>query len=123
MIRKLWLKWKYRGESKTELMQLLDLSIKAGRRVNHDLAHCISDLGMAYYQMERAGLDTGWKTIDIYRDRQDMWSKVFYPLGGIKNYRTEMMMEQLRLQCEINRLKDLCIKHGIEPENPLDIPF
>ena len=104
------------------LVQMLDLSIKAGRRVVHDLDHCISDLGMACYMLEREGIRP-LKTADVYRNRSNMWRSIFYPLKGMKNYRSEMLAEQMRLEDEIRRLKKLCADNGIDPEDPEAIPF
>lgn len=117
-----WLKWYYRKESNVELMLLLDLSIKAGRRVTHDLGHCVSCLGMAEYRLgEEQGKRHSYK--DRYKERQEMWKKIFYPLNGMKNYRNQLHNELMDKDVEINRLKQLCIDNNIDPTDPNEIPF
>lgn len=115
-----WLKWFYRKESKDELMVLLELSIKAGRRVTHDLGHCVNDLAMREYQQ---GDESPHRSSRRYKQRQEMWENLFYPLRGMKDYRTSVFMELLDKEREIARLKKLCKDNNIDPENPNDIPF
>jgi len=89
---------------------LLELAIKSGRRVLHDLDHVISDL------------PTDHPFKKDYRERAKMWHTVFYPDNGMKNYLTEMHYQIRRLEVELSVAKDKLKLYGISNTDP-NLPF
>lgn len=90
--------------------ELLRLMVKAGRRCAHDLAHAADDVS----DRESAAM---------WRERARMWIGLFYPDGGPKDYRDELHRDIARARAEAQRLRALCIEHGIDPTDPGGTPF
>jgi hypothetical protein len=89
--------------------ELLELTIKAGRRLMHDFHHLLSEVPD----------DNQFK--EVYTKRAAMWKGIFYPDDGPKNYRASLHYEISNLEMENSRLKALLKKHGIDPNE--DHPF
>ena len=89
--------------------EMLELAIKAGRRLMHDFNHMLSEVPD----------DNEWKK--EYRERGAHWQSVFYPDDGMKNYRTRLHQEIMNLNHQLARAHKLLIEHGIDPTP--DLPF
>lgn len=74
--------------------ELLELSIKSGRRLMHDFNHLIDELPNNHPSKK------------MYRERAEIWQSIFYPDNGMKNYRTQLHVEIDRLNSEVRVLKD-----------------
>lgn len=96
----------------SEMQELLELMIKSGRRCAYDLSHAASDL--SFKHPEKA---------DMYGCRANMWLTIFDPAKGGKDYRSSMHREIFQLECEVKRLKDLCIQNGVDPTDGNALPF
>lgn len=117
-------RWLWRDTDRKGLMEMLDLSIKSGRRVTHDFHHCISMFESAEDQLEKLGVQRpGDGYSKMFRQRADMWHDIFYPLNGMKDYRAELYRDISNLKSEIRRLERLCEKHNIDHADPESIPF
>lgn len=89
--------------------EMLELCIKAGRRLMHDYQHMLNEVpDDNYFKKE-------------YRERGNMWKDIFYPDDGMKNYRTRLHQVIMNLEFDLDRAKRLLKEHGIDP-NP-DEPF
>lgn len=122
-VRLWWFRWVYSRSTDTELMTMLDLSIKAGRRVTHDLGHCYQELAMLESMHERATGKKHRRQSGTYRSRYDMWMSIFYPLGGMKDYRSQMFKQVSELEQEVRRLRQLCEENGIDTASKDELPF
>ena len=89
--------------------ELLELSIKAGRRAVHDFDHLLN----------QCELSEGDKA--FFRERLDMWKKIFYPDDGMKNYRAKLHYDINYLQTQLDVAQKLLREHGIDPEP--NLPF
>ncbi len=89
--------------------EMLDLSIKSGRRLMHDYKHMLSEVPE----------DNMFKK--DFQERGEMWESIFYPDNGMKNYRSELVQTIMNLEFELSRAKEQLKKHNIDP-NP-DLPF
>ncbi len=89
--------------------EMLELAIKAGRRMMHDFDHMLNEVPD----------DNEWKK--EYRERGRHWRSIFYPDDGMKNYRSELHKEIARLGNRLSVAHKLLIEHKIDP-NP-DSPF
>ncbi|MDS1141764.1 hypothetical protein RE432_15085 [Pusillimonas sp. SM2304] len=85
--------------------ELMELIVKAGRRCAYDLAHAADWLP-----------DPGSQA--TYRARAKMWINIFDPANGPKDYRHRLHQEIFMLERRIERLKALCIKHGVDANHP-----
>lgn len=95
----------------TELKELLELTIKAGRRCAHDLKH-------ATHEIYRNGDN---EMYELFRNRADYWKTVFYPEDGPKNYRAGLHHEISDLEYKVEKLRQQLLDNGIEPCD--NIPF
>lgn len=89
--------------------EMLELVIKAGRRLMHDFKHMLDEVPN----------NNAFK--DTYQQRAKIWENIFYPDNGPKNYRSSLHQEIMRLEFELKRTKDLLKKHGIDSTE--DLPF
>lgn len=64
--------------------EMLELAIKAGRRMAHDYQHMVNEL-----------LRNNVLSADLFQDRAKHWESIFYPEDGLKDYRTKL---HLRIQ-------------------------
>lgn len=95
--------------------ELLELIVKAGRRVTHDLEHAAADIMLC---MDRKAAS------DMWHARSQMWRKIFYPANGAKDYRHRLHSEIFKLEDDVKKLKQQLISAGITPcTNDDDIPF
>jgi len=85
--------------------ELMELVVKAGRRCAYDLAHAADSLS-----------DSGQR--DIFRARAQHWLGIFNPANGPKDYRHRLHQELVMQDFRIERLKALCIKHGVAANHP-----
>lgn len=99
--------------------ELLRLMVRAGRRCAHDLQHAASDISVSYRHTpeDREALTIQWS------ERARLWQGIFYPVGGLKDYRDELHAEIEKLGDEVKRLKTLCLANGINPHGSEDMPF
>lgn len=84
--------------------ELLELSIKAGRRMMHDYKHMLSEIPANNVNRQE------------FQQRGKIWESIFYPDNGMKNYRSELHLEIDNLRISLKIAQDLLIKHGIDPE-------
>jgi len=89
--------------------EMLELSIKAGRRAMHDFDHMLNEVPEGNM----------WKK--EYRERGKHWKSIFYPDDGMKNYRNSLHKEIESLDYQLRKARELLVKHGIDP-NP-DLGF
>jgi hypothetical protein len=80
------------------------LTVRAGRRCAHDLAHAADDVRDA-------------ETATMWRERAQQWARIFYPAGGPKDYRDELHREIWQQQREVERLRTLCKANNIDPDS------
>jgi hypothetical protein len=97
-------------DPKEELAEMLQLSIKAGRRCVHDFDHAVDEIRDPATQ-------------EFFRERIETWRSIFYPDNGVKNYRHELHQTIYSLETQVERLKALCRANGIDPQDPEGIPF
>ncbi len=99
-------------ESKEDLFiiqkEMLECSIKAGRRMAHDYKHIL-----AYIPKDC------WLRKD-FTERCKMWESIFYPENGVKDYRNELHSTIEKLEFELQRATKLLEKNGITYLNPFD---
>jgi hypothetical protein len=89
--------------------EMLELAIKAGRRLMHDFDHAINEIPE----------DNRFR--HVFLSRAEHWRTIFYPDNGIKNYRNSLHQEIDNLERELMRLKKLLTDSGIDPYGHL--PF
>lgn len=95
--------------------ELLRLMVRAGRRCAHDLAHAADELALPLAQRKDAA--------QAWHERAQMWTRIFYPASGPKDYRDELHHEIWRLGQEVERLRSLCRERGIDPDDGGAPPF
>lgn len=95
-----------------EILQkdLLELSIKSGRRLLHDFDHLLSELPKDHFFK------------DDFKERSKIWHSVFYPDNGMKNYLTQMHYDIRFLEIKLRSAEEKLKKHGIDNINP-DLPY
>lgn len=91
------------------LSEMLELSIKAGRRMMHDYKHMLSEIPE----------DNLFK--DDFKERAQTWESIFYPDNGMKNYRAKLHKEIERLQWELDHANKKLKEHGLSQDD--DLPF
>jgi hypothetical protein len=89
--------------------EMLELVIKAGRRLMHDFDHMLNEVPK----------DNPFKK--DFQERAQLWRDIFYPDNGAKNYRSRLHQELMNLEFELSRTKRLLQHHGIDPDP--DLPF
>lgn len=102
------------GDPQHVQREVLRLTIKAARRCAHDLEHAASDVLLS---RDRREASNEWHA------RARMWQSIFYPDGGPKDYRDDLHREIANLEGRVERLRDLCIQHGVDPDDGEDLPF
>lgn len=118
MINRLWQLWKMRDTPYAHLAELHALVVMAARRCNYDLGHALQDIPLTHnkeYDDERGR--------HFFSDRHHMWEEVFNPADGGKHYRHRLHHKIIDLTHEVERLKELCAKHGIDDKDPTGPPF
>ena len=89
--------------------EMLELSIKAGRRLMHDFKHMLSEVPKdAMFKKD-------------FEERGKMWEDIFYPDHGMKNYRSDLHQTIMNLEFDLERANRLLKEKGIEP-GP-DLPY
>jgi hypothetical protein len=89
--------------------EMLELSIKAGRRLMHDFKHMLNELPKgAMFKKE-------------FEERGKMWEDIFYPDHGMKNYRSELHQTIRNLEFDLERANRLLKEKGIDPRP--DLPY
>lgn len=91
------------------LKELLELSIKAGRRMMHDFDHMLNEVPD----------DNDYKK--EYRERGKHWQTIFYPDDGMKNYRARLHYTIAELDRTVVKLKQQIINLSQIPDDGL--PF
>jgi hypothetical protein len=91
------------------LEEMLELSIKAGRRMYHDYKHMLDEISE----------DNRFK--EDFRERGKIWHSIFYPDNGMKNYRAELHREIEHLEWENRDLKKKLVEQGKDPND--DLPY
>lgn len=89
--------------------EMLELTIKAGRRLMHDFNHMLNEIPETSTEKE------------MYSSRGKMWGDIFYPDDGPKNYRSSLHQEIIELEFKLNRAKKLLVENNIDPDP--DSPF
>lgn len=92
------------------LQEMLDLSIKAGRRMYHDYNHMLSEIpndNMFY---------------EDFKERGKVWHSIFYPDNGMKNYRAELHKDIEQLEWELSQAKKQLAAAG-KPVDDDDLPY
>lgn len=89
--------------------ELLELSIKAGRRLMHDFNHLLNEIpGDNPVKSE-------------FEQRAAMWHSVFYPDNGMKNYRAELHQRISWLEVRLSVAHDQMRAAGLVVDQ--DLPF
>ena len=91
------------------LKEMLELSIKAGRRMMHDFNHILDEIPH----------DNPVKK--EFRERAQIWKSIFYPDNGMKNYRADLHREIESLEWENNTLKKRLVEERKDSSD--DLPF
>jgi hypothetical protein len=89
--------------------EMLELSIKSGRRLMHDFKHMLSEV------------PDGSILKKDFEVRGKVWEDIFYPDHGMKNYRSELHQTIINLDFELERVKRLLKEKGIDPTP--DLPY
>lgn len=89
--------------------ELLEITIKAGRRLMHDFNHMLSEVPKENMFLKE------------YQERAQIWHDIFYPDDGPKNYRNNLHIIIDNLDSKLSRAHNQLIKHGIDPNEHL--PF
>jgi len=89
--------------------EMLELTIKAGRRMMHDFKHAIDEI-------PSVNPNKG-----MFQERAKIWGNIFYPDDGPKNYRSSLHLEITNLELEILRLKKILESHNID--STPNLPF
>ena len=113
-MKKLWFYivcWKHRKYTRFEMFEQYVLILKAARRCAYDLGHASSEIK----HNDNFGSDFYW-------EQHEGWLDIFSPTGA-KDYRHKLHQQIDNREYEIERLKKLCVKNGIDPEDPDAIPF
>jgi len=84
--------------------ELLELITKAGRRCAYDLRHA-------------ADLCADRAVGEEFRERADMWLKIFNPANGPKDYRNKFHHEIYALERRLHQMAELAKKHGASQED------
>lgn len=90
------------------LKEMLDLSIKAGRRMMHDFNHMLDEVPE----------DNRFK--EDFRERAKIWRSIFYPDNGMKNYRAELHKEIEELEWQLRQAKEKLKEQGKSED---DLPY
>lgn len=97
-------------ENQVEILkEMLELSIKAGRRMYHDYKHMLSEISPDNH------------FYDEFKERGKIWRSIFYPDNGMKDYRSELHMTIIRLENSLSVANKKLKEHGIDYEDGL--PF
>lgn len=97
-------------EDQVEVLQeMLELSIKAGRRMMHDFNHMLDEIPK----------NNSFK--EEYRERAQIWRSIFYPDNGMKNYRADLHREIEQLEFKLSQAKKKLKEHGLIEDDGL--PF
>lgn len=89
--------------------ELLELTIKAGRRLMHDFDHLLNELPKSNINKKE------------YEERAKLWRDIFYADNGPKNYRTELHLIIDRLEIKCSMLEDRLKKYGLNHID--DLPY
>lgn len=89
--------------------EMLELSIKAGRRLMHDFKHMLNEVPEGSMFKEQ------------FAERGKMWENIFYPDDGMKNYRSRLHQTIMTLEFELERANRLLKENGIDPRP--DLPY
>jgi hypothetical protein len=88
--------------------ELMELTIKAARRVLHDFDHLLNEVQAVEIRNE-------------FRERARMWKTIFYPDDGNKNYRSKLHYVISELEMKVSAAHKLLKDNNIDPEP--DKPF
>ena len=98
----------------TELNQasgkVLLSTLAAGRACAHDLKACIP-------HVESEHIRNGFEI------QADMWLEATSSISGLVAFRTDLIDMAKEREQEIQRLRELCVKHGLNATDPDEIPF
>lgn len=111
-LRQWWLTFAYRYNTVGEMAVMLDNTICHARRCAYDLRHAASSIACSTEGESRE--------YRIYRDRAQMWIKLFAP-NGQKQYRSEMMNDFMKMESRIEELERIVDKAGLPDPNRM--PF
>jgi hypothetical protein len=89
--------------------EMLELSIKAGRRLMHDFKHLLNECPEGGFFKEE------------FKERGEMWEAIFYPDDGMKNYRSRLHQRIMDLEFNLERARKTLKDNGIDPDSHL--PF
>ena len=89
--------------------EMLELSIKAGRRMMHDFKHMLREVPN----------DNMFKK--DFEERAEIWESIFYPDDGMKNYRSELHLTITRLEVKLSSAHQKLKNLGVDPDG--DLPF
>ena len=97
------------GDQIEMLQEMLELSIKAGRRMMHDYNHMLDEIPN----------DNMFK--EDFEERAKIWRSIFYPDNGMKNYRAELHREIETLEWKLTQANKKLKEHGLIADD--DLPF
>lgn len=82
--------------------ELLELTIKAGRRLMHDFNHLLDEIPDSNVNRKE------------FEERAIIWRDIFYPDNGPKNYRTELHLTIDQLDSKLSKAKLRLKENGID---------
>lgn len=89
------------------LQEMLELSIKAGRRMYHDYKHMLSEI------------PSDNRFYDDFKERGEIWRSIFYPDNGMKNYRADLHREMEQLEWKLSQANKQLKEHGLISDDGL----
>lgn len=102
--------WRNRDTPWRDLAEEYAMLTKMARRCAYDLSHAASP----YNDSE---------TAKMFEERSRMWLGLFAP-DGVKDYRHQLLNDNMKLEFRIERLRNFCVDNGLDP-NKVDevLPF
>jgi hypothetical protein len=110
MFRKLYIRWKYRDYSHSDLADAYSMLLKFARRCAYDLDHSISFMRDGHWAQKE------------FEHRSRHWLKIFSP-SGMKNYRQQIFEHIDAIERDNEELRAELRAAGIEPKTGKPIPF
>ncbi|MEG0868725.1 MAG: hypothetical protein RSD49_17520 [Hafnia sp.] len=98
----------------TELNQasgkVLLATLAAGQACARDLKNCAQHVPSEPHQ-------------ESFADQADMWLETTASVSGLTAFRNDLISTAEEQEQEIQRLRELCLAHGLDVTDPEEIPF
>lgn len=113
---------KYHDVEKDQMAELLEITVKHGRRAAYDLKHCVSDFEMVITRPSFAEHYIKHNRVERYEHKSSHYLTLFNRGRGTKDYRIRMHGEMDELERKIDRLESQIRELGGTPAGD-EIPF